>query len=158
MTWIIWCDYIFYFDYSCSHIIFYKLSNSGLSQKRWLFSFSIIYSFLQLNFRLMNHYIFFITLFWVNIQFYVCFLVLHHRPSLPLIAFVWFLFDIIFSYFESVKLEFILKHNLAMYLNVFVNYLSNIRSNFVLSFDYHHILFKKWEIWIIYLKLKKKKN
>ena len=101
MTWIIWCDYICYFDYSSSHLIFYKLSNSGLSLKRWLFSFSIIYSFLQLNFRLMNHYIFFITLFWVNIQFYVCFLVLHHRPSLPLIAFVWFLFDIILSYFES---------------------------------------------------------
>ena len=57
-----------------------NLSNSDLSWKMWLFSFSIIYSFLQLNFRLKNHRIFFITLFWVNIRFCACFWVLHHKP------------------------------------------------------------------------------
>ena len=33
-----------------------------------------------------------------------------------------------------------------MYLNVFLNYLSNIKYNFVMSLDYYNISFKKCEI------------
>ena len=34
MTLIIWCDYIFYFDYSSSHFIFYKfIQFKSLSKK-----------------------------------------------------------------------------------------------------------------------------
>ena len=127
-----------------------NLSNSGLSRKRLLVSFSVIYSFLQLKFRLMNHRICFITLFLVNIRFCVFLSSPSQAFSLYLITFVWHNTKLFWKW----KLGFISKYNLAMYLNVFLNYLSNIKCYFVMSFDYYNISFKKWEIWIIYLKLK----
>ena len=72
MTWIIWClthDYILYFDASSSHFILYlspKKGNYFLSLSLSLYIYicvcvcggGIIYSFLQIYFRLMNHCIF----------------------------------------------------------------------------------------------------
>ena len=73
MAWIILCliyDYIFYFNASSSHFIFYFSPEKGdysLSLSLYIYIYIyIIYSFLQLYFRLMNHYIFFIILFWIN--------------------------------------------------------------------------------------------
>ena len=78
MIGILWClthyyFYFFYFDAS-SHFIFYLSPKKGnyslslsvsLSLSLYIYIY-IIYSFLQLYFRLMNHCIFFIILFCVN--------------------------------------------------------------------------------------------
>ena len=118
-------DYIFYFDYSPSYLIFYfslekcdysfilSLSLSlSLSLYIYIYIY-IIYSFLQLYFRLMNHYIFYNTILGQTICF---FFFSFNFPSqvffLPLISFVSFLFDIILSYFGSEN-EFISKYDLG---------------------------------------------
>ena len=65
MVWIIWCltyDYIFYLMFLLL-ILFYislpkKVISLSLSLSLSLYIYIYIYSFLQLYFRLMNHYIF----------------------------------------------------------------------------------------------------
>ena len=56
---------------------------------------------------------------------------LSHVLSIPLIVFI---FELIFKYFRS---------DMIMYLNVFINYLSNINCKFVIRFGYHDNLLKK---------------
>ena len=99
-----------------------------------------IYSFLQLFFRLMNHCIFFITLFWVNTIWWCVFLssrsqVFSLSLSLSYSFCLIFFFLTILSYFGCGNLN--LYQNTILYLNVPVNYLSNRKCTFVMSFDYH---------------------
>ena len=67
--------------------------------------------------------------------------------SLPLITLICSFFELIIRLFESENLS--LYQNtiyMAMYLNVPINYLSNINCNYVISFDYYDNLLKRMRI------------
>ena len=111
----------------------YSLS---LSRKRWLFSLSLSLAYylfsLAIYFRLMNIRLLIIVFLYNTIldkyNLVVCFLSFpSHVFFLPLITFVWFLFNIIFSFFGSENLNLYQNTNFAIYLNVSINYLSNIK-------------------------------
>ena len=67
--------------------------------------------------------------------------------SFPLITLVCSFFELIIRLFESENLS--LYQNtiyMATYLNVPINYLSNINCNYVISFDYYDNLLKRMRI------------
>ena len=47
---------------------------------------------------------------------------------------------------------------MIMYLNVFINYLSNINCKFVMRFGYHDNLLKRMRIWNLKILVVEKKN
>ena len=100
------------------------------------FLFSPILSWKSDYILSLSIFLFFLTtLFWVNTFWYSVFEFLITSSLFhSLISLVWFLFELIFSYFESGNLNF---YQNTMHLNVPINYLSYTKWNFVMSFDCH---------------------
>ena len=120
-------------------LLFSSYSLSLSLSKKVIFSLSLSLSYylfsLAMYFRLMNIQLLIIVFLYStilgNYDLVVYFLSFPSQVfSLPIIAFVWFLLNIIFSYFGSENLNLYQNTILAIYLNVPINYLSNIKCFF----------------------------
>ena len=121
----------------------YSLSLSLSLSQKVIFSLSLSLSYylfsLAMYFRLMNIQLLIIVFLYSTIlgkyDLLVCFLSFPSQVfSLPIIIFVWFLLNIIFSYFGSENLNLYQNKILAIYLNMPINYLSNIKFFFFQAF------------------------
>ena len=131
-------DYIFYFESSSSHLIFYKfVIPSHILSRKNVITLSLSLIFILFCNSTLGWWIivsFYNTIlgwynWWCVFEFSITSLVF---PSYSFcLIFVW----LIVNYFGSENLNLYQNKIFTVYLNVLINYLSNIKCNFVMHFD-----------------------